>query len=140
MSTTDLSNAPSASATDTVASTASTEGQGTNPNANASQGSGGDSGAGSDKPINSYSPDDKKKAVLRILTWHEEAYYKILDVPENASQDEIRKAFLKMSLLTHTDRNDDPDATTAFRSKRYLKEPQDMLTWTTRGQKRRRDA
>ena len=34
-----------------------------------------------------------------------ENYYKILDIDENASQDEIKKKYRKLSLLHHPDKN-----------------------------------
>ena len=36
-------------------------------------------------------------------------YYKVLGVDENASQDEIKKAFRKMSLKHHPDRGGDAE-------------------------------
>jgi hypothetical protein len=67
--------------------------------------------------LEAYTKDDKKKEVLRILRWPEWAYYEILEVDEDATDAVLRKAFLKKTMLTHTDRNKDVDARGVFQSK-----------------------
>lgn len=67
-----------------------------------------------DENIQPHHPDDKQKEVLRILSWPEAAYYEILEINEDATSDDIDRAFRKKSRLTHTDRNDDPDAKRVF--------------------------
>ena len=60
----------------------------------------------------------KQRAVVnRVLNCPDLDYYKILDVEESAKTDEIRKAFMKLSLLAHPDKSDVPDTAKAFRSK-----------------------
>jgi DnaJ-class molecular chaperone len=42
-------------------------------------------------------------------------YYKILDIKKNASPADIKKAYRKLSLIHHPDKNpDDPDAVSKF--------------------------
>ncbi|KAJ3349181.1 hypothetical protein HDU91_006416 [Kappamyces sp. JEL0680] len=43
-------------------------------------------------------------------------YYDVLGVKKNATEAEIRTAYIRESLKTHPDRNDAPDATVQFQS------------------------
>jgi hypothetical protein len=70
-----------------------------------------------DPEITTYTPDEKKKEVLRILRWPARAFYEILELAEDATGEEIKKAYHRKSKLTHTDRNDDVDAKDVFQSK-----------------------
>ena len=76
------------------------------------------------------SPDPKTAQVVRIMHVLEDhrakdlrgkdahAYdpnpYAVLNVSESASSGEVKKAFMKLSLLLHPDKNDHPCAATAF--------------------------
>jgi curved DNA-binding protein CbpA len=62
-------------------------------------------------------PDEKKREVLRILRWLARAFYEILELAEDATGEEIKKAYYRKSKLTYTDRNDDVDAKEVFQSK-----------------------
>jgi DnaJ-class molecular chaperone len=42
-------------------------------------------------------------------------YHKILGIPKNAKKDEIRKAYRRLALIYHPDRNKDADAGERFR-------------------------
>jgi hypothetical protein len=66
---------------------------------------------------NTYTPDQRRLEIQRILRWPEWAYYEILDVAEDADNATIKTAFRKKSILTHTDRNDDVHAKDVFQSK-----------------------
>jgi hypothetical protein len=72
---------------------------------------------GSEEKIETYTPDDRRKEIHRILRWPEWAYYEILEVPEDAGNAAIKKAFHDKSKKTHTDRNGDVDAKKVFQSK-----------------------
>jgi hypothetical protein len=70
-----------------------------------------------------YTPDDRKKEILRILNWPDWAYYEILEVKEDATEAEIKTAYYQKSRLTHTDRNNDPQAKEVFQSKWVFFQP-----------------
>ena len=54
-------------------------------------------------------------AVSVLRAWaEEEDYYKLLGVPRDASQKQIKKAFRKMAIKYHPDKNPDPEAREKF--------------------------
>ena len=58
-------------------------------------------------------------------------YYKILGVKRNATDDEIKKAYHKMALKYHPDKNNDPGAEDKFKE---IAEAYDVLSdgkWIT---------
>ncbi|XP_012530640.1 dnaJ homolog subfamily C member 10 [Monomorium pharaonis] len=53
--------------------------------------------------------------VIISLTWGEGDYYEILGISRSAGQDEIRRAFKKLAIIHHPDKNnDDPNAHDKF--------------------------
>ncbi len=52
-------------------------------------------------------------------------YYKILGVSRNATNDEIKKAYRKLALKFHPDKNKSPDAEEKFKT---IAEAYDVLT------------
>lgn len=117
-----LNALPPPSADAAITGTASTAGQETPAIADASQARD-DGGTSGSENIPSYTPDKRKREVLRILTWPDWAYYEILDVQETATKSEIESAYRKKSLQTHTDQNSDSDAKEVFLSKWCSWEP-----------------
>lgn len=63
-----------------------------------------------------YTPD-QKAAVLRIKKCQPTAFYEILLVERSSTDNEIKKAYRKQSLLTHPDKNGYEGADEAFKSK-----------------------
>lgn len=62
-----------------------------------------------------YTPE-QKAAVLRIRKCSTTAFYEILALERSASDGEIKKAYRKLSLLTHPDKNGHEGADEAFKS------------------------
>jgi hypothetical protein len=62
-----------------------------------------------------YTPQQKAE-VLRIRKCHPTAFYEILAIEKTATDGEIKKAYRKISLLTHPDKNGHEGADEAFKS------------------------
>ena len=60
--------------------------------------------------------EEQKSAVIRIRKCSQSAYYEILGITKSASDGEIKKAYRKLSLLTHPDKNGYEGADEAFKS------------------------
>ncbi|KAK0741861.1 hypothetical protein B0T21DRAFT_381632 [Apiosordaria backusii] len=61
-----------------------------------------------------YTPD-QKAAVLRIRRCQPTAFYEILELQKTCSDGEVKKAYRKLSLLTHPDKNGHEHAGEAFK-------------------------
>ena len=59
---------------------------------------------------------EQKTAVIRIRKCQATSFYEILGVEKQASDGEIKKAYRKLSLLTHPDKNGYDGADEAFKS------------------------
>jgi hypothetical protein len=68
--------------------------------------------------LRTYVPSNMEEEILRILRWPAWAYYEILEIEENATLEEIKKAYRNKSLLTHPNRNKDRSSTEVCQSKR----------------------
>ena len=62
-----------------------------------------------------YTPE-QKAAVIRIRKCSATAFYEILSIEKTATDNEIKKAYRKQSLLTHPDKNGYDGADEAFKS------------------------
>jgi hypothetical protein len=60
--------------------------------------------------------EDQKAAVIRIRKCSHTAFYEILAIEKSATEGEIKKAYRKLSLLTHPDKNGYEGADEAFKS------------------------
>ncbi|KAL2175371.1 uncharacterized protein P884DRAFT_271642 [Thermothelomyces heterothallicus CBS 202.75] len=58
---------------------------------------------------------EQKAAVLRIRRCHPTAFYEILELQKTCTDSEIKKAYRKLSLLTHPDKNGHEHADEAFK-------------------------
>ena len=52
--------------------------------------------------------------LLAANAWEDEDYYKLLGVPKTASEKDIKKAFRKLAMEYHPDKNRDPEARKKF--------------------------
>ena len=59
---------------------------------------------------------DQKTAVIRVRKCSATAFYEILGLEKGSSDAEIKKAYRKLSLLTHPDKNGYDGADEAFKS------------------------
>lgn len=59
---------------------------------------------------------EQKTAVIRVRRCTPTAFYEILGLERSASDTEIKKAYRKLSLLTHPDKNGYDGADEAFKS------------------------
>ena len=59
---------------------------------------------------------EQKAAVIRVRKCGPNAYYEILALEKTCSENEIKKAYRKLSLLTHPDKNGYDGADEAFKS------------------------
>lgn len=60
---------------------------------------------------------EQKAAVIRVRKCAPTAFYEILAIEKTASDGEIKKAYRKLSLLTHPDKNGYEGADEAFKSR-----------------------
>ena len=58
---------------------------------------------------------EQKTAVIRIRRCSKNSFYEILAIEKTASDGEIKKAYRKLSLLTHPDKNGYEGADEAFK-------------------------
>lgn len=59
---------------------------------------------------------EQKTAVIRVRSCSPTSFYEILALEKSASDAEIKKAYRKLSLLTHPDKNGYDGADEAFKS------------------------
>lgn len=60
---------------------------------------------------------EQKTAVIRVRKCSATAFYEVLGLEKDASEAEIKKAYRKLSLLTHPDKNGYEGADEAFKSR-----------------------
>lgn len=60
---------------------------------------------------------EQKAAVLRIRRCQPTAFYEILEIEKSATDGQIKKAYRRLSLMTHPDKNGHEGADEAFKSR-----------------------
>ncbi len=65
---------------------------------------------------------EQKTAVIRVRKCSPTAFYEILGLEKTVSDGEIKKAYRKLSLLTHPDKNGYDGADEAFKSESFWTE------------------
>lgn len=70
---------------------------------------------------------EQKTAVIRVRKCSATAFYEVLGLEKGASEAEIKKAYRKLSLLTHPDKNGYEGADEAFKSMLSCGEFRDQL-------------
>nr|CAG4649602.1 EOG090X0BHG [Scapholeberis mucronata] len=63
----------------------------------------------------SHAWDQSELEIFDLVEEINQNFYEVLGVPQNSSQPEIRKAYRRLSLQLHPDKNDAPDAEEKFR-------------------------
>ncbi len=78
---------------------------------------------------------EQKTAVIRVKRCSATAFYEVLGLETSASEGEIKKAYRKLSLLTHPDKNGYEGADEAFKSMFVLFRRMLSITgvWMTEG-------
>ncbi len=61
--------------------------------------------------------NEQKQAVKRVLKCESNKYYQILEVNDSFTKQKIKKAYKKLALLLHSDKNKYEDAEETFRSR-----------------------
>jgi DnaJ homolog subfamily B member 12 len=64
---------------------------------------------------------EQKSAVIRVRKCASTAFYEILSLEKTASEADVKKAYRKLSLLTHPDKNGYEGADEAFKSEQELR-------------------
>lgn len=62
---------------------------------------------------------EQKTAVIRVRKCSATAFYEVLGLEKSATEAEIKKAYRKLSLLTHPDKNGYEGADEAFKSRHF---------------------
>ena len=86
-------------------------------------------------PISSVRGGDVHLSGVRAVSIMVKNYYKILGVNKTASEDDIKKAYKKMALKFHPDKNKEPDAEEKFKE---IAEAYEVLS--DRGKKHKYDS
>lgn len=61
--------------------------------------------------------DEQKRAVERVFKYRPKDYFQILGIPDPSTKEESKKAYKKLSLLLHPDKNRYKGAVEAFKRK-----------------------
>lgn len=75
---------------------------------------------------------EQKSAVDRVRKCKPTAYYEILDIETKASDGEVKKAYRRLALVMHPDKNGAPGADEAFKSKSVWRREGQGMGWDGR--------